>query len=86
MEQIDTGFIILLAYYGICLLLGCLVPKPKLVFYVLAACGLLVCWVLFQLRIYVEMGGILHTLPWAFVASWISQRIHMRRSVIKTRR
>jgi len=78
MEKIDTGFVILLVYYGVCLF-GCMVPKPRLVLYVLVACGLIACWVLFQLKIYVEMGGLLHTLPWAFVASWISKHMHAKK-------
>ena len=79
MDKIDTGFVILLAYYGVCLLLVCLVPKPRLLFYILVTCAFITCWVLFELRIYIEMGGLLHTLPWAFVASWISKQVRARK-------
>lgn len=78
MPTFDISDFIILGYYIVVVLLGILIPKPKLTFYVAIILGVATCALLFQLRIYIEMGGLLHTLPFAFVG-WLIARWRQKR-------
>lgn len=68
---------IVLTYYALAICLGVWCRRPRLAFYIALVAGLAVCVILFRLKVYLEMGGLLHTLPFAWITWWIA---HRRRS------
>jgi hypothetical protein len=74
MSKDTASDLILIGYWIFVILFGFFCLKPKLVFYVSALIGLAVCALLFEMRIYIELGFLAHTIPFAFVGWWISRK------------
>jgi hypothetical protein len=66
------GEIAIFGFYGISIALGFLIGRPKLAFYLSVFLGIATCALLFHLKIYVEMLGVFHAVPFAFVPWAIS--------------
>jgi len=79
MSKEITSDLILVSYWIFVILFGFFCLKPKLVFYVSILLGLAVCALLFELRIYIELGFLAHTIPFAFVGWWISRKRKTRK-------
>lgn len=82
MPTFDTSDFIILGFYIIVAALGWFCTKPKFTFYMAIVLGVATCALLFQLHIYIEMGGLLHTLPFAFVG-WLISRWRQKQKLLK---
>ena len=69
---------IIAAFYVVSLAIGLLCSKPKLAFYLTVALSFATCALLFHLNIPLEMGGIVHTLPFA-VVTWVISNLRRKR-------
>lgn len=78
MSKDTQGVLIIAGYYLLVIGLGLLLCRPKLVFYLSVLLGIIACAVMFRLKIYIEMGGLGHTLPFAFVG-WHISRTRLKR-------
>jgi hypothetical protein len=77
---------IIAAFYVASIAIGLLCSKPKLAFYLTVALSFATCALLFHLNIPLEMGGIVHTLPFAVVTWMISKLRWKRRHKSRVRR
>jgi hypothetical protein len=75
---------IIAAFYLVSIAIGLLCSKPKLAFYVTVALSFATCALLFHLNIPLEMGGIVHTLPFAVVTWMISKLRGKRRQEVSS--
>lgn len=69
----SPGALILFAFMVLALTLGFVCHRPKLAFYGSLLLGLATCGFLFSLGIAVELGGLAHVIPFAFI-SWLISR------------
>ena len=67
MTQASIGNITVLTFYMVFVGIGFLCSKPKVAFYSSVGAALVACVVLFKMKVYLEMGGLLHTVPFAIV-------------------
>lgn len=73
MSKSNISNLIFGVFYVASVCVGFVCPKPKLALYLAVCLGLVACAALFCLKIYVEMAGLFHTLPFALVAWFISR-------------
>lgn len=78
MSKDIQSVLIIAGYYALVISFGFLLNRPKLVFYLSILVGIAACVFMFSLKIYIEMGGLAHTLPFAF-AGWQISRIRLKR-------
>jgi hypothetical protein len=76
----DAGDITLILFYAMTLALAWFCWRPKLVFWLTICLGLVACCALFHYRVYLELGGLAHTLPYAWLARMLSGHRAKRRS------
>ena len=69
----DLGNAIIISFYLLTATFAWFCRRPKLAFYVTVALSLVVCGLLFQLRVYLELGGLAHTTPFAVITWLISK-------------
>jgi len=80
MPKLDTGDLIIIAYYCVALSLGVLSRRPRVAFYGSVVLALLACACMFALGIYIELGGLAQTVPFAFVSLFVCKGLRRRRS------
>ncbi|MEK7780281.1 MAG: hypothetical protein AAB370_02125 [Verrucomicrobiota bacterium] len=80
MSKDIQGGLIIAGYYALVVSFGFLLYRPKLVFYLSILIGIAACVFMFSLKIYVEMGGLAHTLPFALVG-WQISRIRLKHKI-----
>jgi hypothetical protein len=76
----DVATLIIWAFYLVSACVGIVCSKPKLAFYVSVCLALVACAALFYLKIYIEMGGLFHTTPFAIIPWWISRYRQKRKA------
>ncbi|HQK02573.1 MAG TPA: hypothetical protein PLP12_19130 [Verrucomicrobiota bacterium] len=78
MSKSNIGDLIIGIFYFVSVCIGFVCSKPKLAFYLSVCLALGACAALFYLKIYVEMAGLFHTLPFAIIP-WFISRYRQRR-------
>ncbi len=73
MSKETVAALILLVYYALVVSFGFLCTGPRRAFYISVILGLSVCALMVLMGIYLEMAGLLHTLPFTPIA-WIISR------------
>jgi hypothetical protein len=78
MSKSNIGDLAIGAFCFASVCIGFICSRPKLAFYLSVCLALVVCAALFYVKIYIEMLGLFHTLPFAIVP-WFISRFRQRR-------
>jgi hypothetical protein len=78
MSNADKADLIIGLYYIVTIYIGLFCVNPKLAFYISVFLAIGTCSLLFYQRVYIELGGFGHTIPFAFVA-WLISRYRQKR-------
>ena len=78
MPTVDIGDLIILGYYVAAIAVGFVFKRPRVCVYVSLGLACITCVILFKMRIYLELGGLAQTLPFAAVPWLIARRRRKR--------